>query len=302
LSAFLDLEAGLTRGPAPDPGREGGGQVARLKRQLAAKDRRLAAMEGEIAGLRGLPGPEAPVVKDGEPTGDTYERLYEAHAQAHSAEDAIGGSFDLVGRLELEVLLMAGLGPSDTLVDLGCGTGRLAVHAIPALSDGRYVGIDISDSMLREARERVRGIAGQVRVSWVKQTSPVFALDTGSVDMICAFSVFTHMEHEDSYRYLKDALRVVRPGGRFVFSCLPMNLKLAQVVFLQSAAEDLQARWSKVRNVTTSVEMMTSIAELAGWTPVRWYDGEEKNIPLPETGESYGLGQSVCILEAPQGG
>jgi ubiquinone/menaquinone biosynthesis C-methylase UbiE len=256
----------------------------------------------ENAGPRELPGAGTPGGEPGEGGVDTYERLYEAHARSHTAEEAIGGSFDLVGRLELGVLMVEGLRPTDTLVDLGCGTGRLAVHAIPALPDGRYVGIDISDSMLREARERVRGIAGagQCSVSWVKQTGPVFALETGSVDVICAFSVFTHMEHEDTYRYLKNALRIVRPGGRFVFSCLPMNLKLARVVFLQSAADDLQTRWSKVRNVTTSVEMMTTIAELAGWTPLRWYDGEEENIPLPETGEKHSLGQSVCILEAPR--
>ena len=80
------------------------------------------------------------------------------------------------------------------------------------------------------------------QVSWIHQATPVFELDADSVDMICAFSVINHMEHEDAYLYLKEALRVVRPGGRFVFSCLPIDTKRAREVFLKSAEEDLQTR------------------------------------------------------------
>jgi hypothetical protein len=46
-------------------------------------------------------------------------------------DDAIGGDFDLGGRIQLGVLLRQGLRPTDTLLDLGCGSGRLALKAIP---------------------------------------------------------------------------------------------------------------------------------------------------------------------------
>ncbi len=126
-----------------------------------------------------------------------------------------------------------------------------------------------------------------------------FELDANSVDMICAFSVINHMEHEDAYLYLKEALRIVRPGGRFVFSCLPINTKRARKIFLRSAKVDLQTRYSTVRHVATSKDFMTDIAPLAGWTPIRWYDGDERNIQL-NNGELYQFNQSICILEAPQ--
>jgi hypothetical protein len=73
-----------------------------------------------------------------------------------------------------------------------------------------------------------------------------------SVDMIRAFSVFTHIEHEDSYLYLKEALRVVRPGGRFVFSCGPVSTTLGKETFLASAGRFLQARYRTVRHIATS--------------------------------------------------
>lgn len=300
LSAFLHLDAGIIRGAAPDPVRLEQSRQRGRPRRLSRKGFRPAGQNRASGGPRkrrsvsgaseGTPGLSA----------NTYETLYEAHAQAHTAEDAVGGSFDVIGRLELEILLLEGLKPTDTLLDLGCGTGRLAVHSIPALNGGAYIGIDISQSMLDEAHRRVQDAIPepQCEVLWAKQTTPVYPLDANSVDVICAFSVFTHMEHEDTYRYLKEALRIVRPGGRFIFSCLPMNLNLARTVFLNSAATDLEARWSEVRNVTTSVDFMNEIARMAGWTPVRWYDGEEKNIRLPDTQELHNMGQSVCVLQA----
>lgn len=236
------------------------------------------------------------------PPPNIYEALYETHGKLFSDEDVVGaGDFDLIGRIELGVLLMEGLRPTDTLVDFGCGTGRLAVHAIPRLVGGHYIGVDISQSMLDKAQTRIRwSIPKPCRVSWIKQTAAAFPFEDRSVDMICAFSVFTHIEHEDTYRYLKDALRVIRPGGRFIFSCLPLSLPAAEAVFLESARDDLESRWRKVRNVTTSMELMEAIARLAGWTRLRWYAGNERTIRLPDTGEPTALGQSTCVLEAPR--
>ncbi len=233
------------------------------------------------------------------PVMHTYETLYESHAKADLSNQAVGGGdFDVVGRMEMDLLSMEGLKPGHTLVDFGCGTGRLAMHAIPALSGGMYIGIDISDTFLKRARELIHQRFPELAcaVRWIKQTAPQFPLEDRSVDMICAFSVFTHMEHEDSYLYLKEAARIVRPGGRFIFSCLPMNLEVSKRIFVEQASMDLQTRWSRPRNVTTSVDLMNEISRMAGWTLVRWYDGNVRNIGSPG-GETKALGQSACVLE-----
>jgi hypothetical protein len=44
---------------------------------------------------------------------------------------------------------------------------------------------------------------------------------------------------------------------------------------------------------------MEEIARLAGWTPLRWYAGDEANIGLTNDGKKYALGQASCVLEAP---
>jgi SAM-dependent methyltransferase len=236
------------------------------------------------------------------PPAATQAASWEIHGAALSAEDAVGGGdFDLIGRIELGILQAEGLKPGHRVVDFGCGTGRLAVHLLPYLDGGRYFGIDIAASILEKARACVarRVPRPMCSVEWIRNTATSFPLADASVDFVCAFSVFTHVEHEDSYLYLKDALRIVAPGGRFIFSCLPMELRYAQDIFLASARRDFAGRWSVVRDVTTSVDLMNAIARLAGWRVVRWYRGDEANAPLAGAGERMVLGQSTCVLEAP---
>jgi len=229
----------------------------------------------------------------------SYESLYEWQARILPTEEAVGGGeFELMGRMELEILQREGLRSHHSLLDFGCGNGRLALQAVPYLSSGEFYGVDISKTFLRAARQRIAATnpAPTCRVEWRHQASDEIDLPDSCVDRMCAFSVFTHMEHEDMYRYLCEARRVVRPGGQFLFSCLPMTLPHAREIFLTEAAETHDARWGRVRNVTTTVEFMNTIAEMAGWRIVRWHtDGEPKS-QLPEC-VGRQLGQSVCVLQ-----
>jgi len=233
---------------------------------------------------------------------NTYEELYDSCARKNTSDEAVGkGDFDEIGRIELTLLQMEGLQPDHTLVDLGCGVGRLAVHVIPTLVGGSYIGTDISQTMLKRANARIKNVIPNppCDVRWIKQTAPEFEIADNSVDMMCAFSVFTHMEHEDAYQYLKAALRIVKPHGRFIFSCIPLTLPLGKEVFLNSSGLDLKTRWMSIRNVATSIDYMEEIARLAGWTPLRWYEGDVENIGPMDDGRMFSLGQASCVLEAP---
>ena len=233
---------------------------------------------------------------------NVYQQLYEAQGRDLSPAASIGaGDFDRIGRIELGLLQMEGLRPTDTLVDLGCGTGRLAVQVIPQLAGGHYVGIDIAESMLGHARALIdaRHPAPPCTVRWQRQTTEAFDLPDASVDLLCAFSVFTHMEHEDTFRYLVAARRVLRPGGRLLFSCLPISLAAGREIFADSATRDLAGRWAVVRNVTTTIEMIETLATMAGWKVRRWYAGDARVITTPGEAQPCALGQSTCVLERP---
>lgn len=225
------------------------------------------------------------------PAGFDYLRAYEDQAKHNDDRTVIGdGDYDAIGRMQLDLLKRNGLHPQHTLVDFGCGNGRLATHAIPYLNGGQYVGIDHCSEFLRRAEARLGS-----RAKWIRQTS--FEFPPLRADMLCAFSVFTHMEHEDAFRYLKSAREAVKPGGTMVFSCLPLDQKLARDLFEYEAGESLAVRWSRVRNVVTSRDLMAAIATMAGWRVEQWLDGDAPVFQGPDGPMTFG--QSACTLRNP---
>lgn len=265
--------------------------VAAIRRKTHGQ---ITPLAGTAADIEPAPTPEP------EPTGPVagYADLYERHAQQLPPETSIGdGDFDRIGRIELSILIDAGLAPSSYLLDFGCGTGRLAIHAVPYLATGDYLGTDISPTMLRHADVFLRrNLPGEIpnNFRFLVQYNEAFPTVTPP-DVICAFSVFTHMEHEDFYRYLAAARRVSGPDTVFVASCLPMEIGSAHDIFLASAAQTLEQRWSGVRNVVTSMTLFSAVAELAGWDTVTWLAGDQPATTLPD-GTKAALGQSVVIL------
>ena len=231
-----------------------------------------------------------------------YEELYEQHAKQHVEDEAVGnGDFEIIGQIELSVLKWAGMQPTSSLLDFGCGTGRLAIHAIPHLREGAYLGVDISPTMLERAQRRVDelGLAERKPV-WKVETSPAFAnLNDISVGFCCAFSVFTHMDAEDSLLYLQALRRVVRPGGRLVVSHLLLDeSKEAQNVLVMSSTIPYRERRKRVLSVTTTRSHFETLAKLTGWRVVDWVRHDAEVFPYGPDGSSMGaLGQAICLLE-----
>jgi ubiquinone/menaquinone biosynthesis C-methylase UbiE len=163
------------------------------------------------------------------------------------------------------------------------------------LSQGSYIGTDIAPTFLAAARRRIDSVPHSCNVRLMRQLGESFDVPDHTVDMLCAFSVFTHMEHEDLYRYLVQFQRMMRPGGKVVISCLPLRLADAQPIFMAEAGFDPVARWQRVRNVVTSEDLVERIAALADWQVVKWLPGDEGQA------ESIGgvlrrLGQSIVVL------
>jgi SAM-dependent methyltransferase len=128
---------------------------------------------------------------------------------------AVGGNYEALGEIEKQMLIGLGLQPGHTLVDVGCGSGRLARALLPYLTTGAYLGTDVVQELLDYARQ---GCPGGWRFALVEDICIPFP--DHCADYATFFSVFTHLLHEESYCYLLEAQRVVKPGGRIVFSFL----------------------------------------------------------------------------------
>ena len=65
---------------------------------------------------------------------------------------AVGGDFVARGQIEKQLLIHYGLLPDHILIDVSCGSGRLAKAMLPYLKEGAYLGTNIVDELLDYAR------------------------------------------------------------------------------------------------------------------------------------------------------
>jgi trans-aconitate 2-methyltransferase len=115
-------------------------------------------------------------------------------------------------RLGREVLDRLELRGDETVLDAGCGSGRLTELLIERVPDGRVIGIDASASMIDAARERL-GPGADLRVA------DLVGLDLGgeTVDVVFSTATFHWIaDHDALFVSLRAALR---PGGRLVAQC-----------------------------------------------------------------------------------
>lgn len=121
------------------------------------------------------------------------------------------------GREALDIIfgsLGVALEPGQTVLDVGCGLGRLTREL--ATRAGRVVALDISQEMLTRAQELNRHLSN---VRWVHgDGSSLAGVEDASVDACVSHVVFQHLpEPELTYGYVREMGRVLRPSGWAAF-------------------------------------------------------------------------------------
>ena len=106
----------------------------------------------------------------------------------------------------------------DTVVEVGCGVGRLTRAVAPEVA--HVHAFDISEEMLKLA-----GNHGLTNVTFHRTGGSSLApLANASADLVLAYCVFQHLPSEAALRaYLREMARVARPGGRIAFTLTPRD-------------------------------------------------------------------------------
>jgi len=228
------------------------------------------------------------------------KRLNKLYGSKNAMEKAPGGDFDAVGILERELLIQHGLRTTDYLIDVGCGSGRLA-KPLSEYLDGKYLGTEIVPAVVKHARKLVN------RKDWSFLVTDGFTIpeENEQADVICFFSVFTHLLHEHSYQYLVEAKRVLKTNGKIIFSFLEYKIP-AHWHHFNMKLSDTNEQLPLI--VFMSRDCIEAWADHLCLKILAIIDGDKPHIPLSHpvtfddgsTVEGEGklgpIGQSVCIL------
>src|SRR5205085_1468550 len=146
-----------------------------------------------------------------------YERhvaeLMASHPLDEAMSLAVGGRYDEIGARAVDTLMKHGVRGGVSLVHLGCGSGRVAKHLGLRFPDISYIGIDIVQALLDYARGQCPG-----HFRFIRHQEVTIPLESQSTDFLVAFSVFTHLLHEETYLYMSEARRILKPSGKLVLS------------------------------------------------------------------------------------
>jgi trans-aconitate 2-methyltransferase len=122
--------------------------------------------------------------------------------------EKVSAPLEAMGRDVLDRLSLRG---DETVLDAGCGTGRVTAALVERLPHGRVIGVDGSPAMVEQARARLGGRA-DVRVADLLELE----LER-PVDAVLSTATFHWIGDHD--RLFTRLLAVLKPGGRLVAQC-----------------------------------------------------------------------------------
>jgi malonyl-CoA O-methyltransferase len=136
------------------------------------------------------------------------------------------------------------------VLDLGCGTGRYARHAIkPGV---RVVGADLSRAMLLRAS---RGLALKASISWIQASVAALPFQHKAFDRVLSGLVLDHVD--DLQGFVLQVSATLRPGGRFILSAIHPDMQrlTGPTVHFTSAGQEYRTNGTvhEVRSIVEAV-------------------------------------------------
>lgn len=116
-------------------------------------------------------------------------------------------------RFRERLVEQVGAGPGHRVLDLGCGTGTLALALARRYPASQVIGLDLDQEILAIARDKATP-AG-VPVHLVRGLATRLPLGPSSLDRVVSSLVFHHLDGFQKRAALAEAIVALRPGGEF---------------------------------------------------------------------------------------
>jgi 2-polyprenyl-3-methyl-5-hydroxy-6-metoxy-1,4-benzoquinol methylase len=230
------------------------------------------------------------------------------HLKQHLPPDKVGAAYvgggdridpAIVGYMEEEAIRRHRSLDGAYVIDVGCGIGRLTKYLMTA-GIARYLGTDILPEILEQARALT---PGQEEFQFRIVRDFTIPEADGQADIVCGFSLITHLLDEEVFLYFRETARVLKPNGIAVFSYLDFKHPIHQRQFLSyvdvhKVKRDLLKLFER--------DTLCKFADMVGMRVIESIDGGK---PFPASGKrtmlsngqpapsSVTSGQSLIFLE-----
>lgn len=145
--------------------------------------------------------------------------------------------FIVAGKRNLHGFIKYGnLKSNESFLDVGCGSGRMAIPLTQYLKDGNYEGFDINLNVIKWCKENIESKYPNFHFQFVNVENRhynkngilqsedfKFPYDSESFDFVCLTSVFTHLLPTAVQNYLKEITRVLKKNGRCYITYFLLN-------------------------------------------------------------------------------
>ena len=192
---------------------------------------------------------------------------------------AVGGEgeYNTIGAIEADILAESGLSNQMSILDLGCGSGRAASHIAKWFPNVSYVGIDVVQRLLSYAATKCPS-----HFRFICHHELDIPLPSATIDIAVAFSLFTHLLHEETFCYLQDLWRVLKPDALLIISFLEFARESHWPVFQDTV-------YGRRRNHKTFLNVFIEENALRLWA-------SKIGFTVQNVDRNHPLGQTVAFL------
>jgi ubiquinone/menaquinone biosynthesis C-methylase UbiE len=114
-----------------------------------------------------------------------------------------------------KTLDLAQVALGESVLDIGCGTGTLAIAAKHRVGSAASVtGIDASPQMIARARKKARRVGADVTFATADVENLPYA--AGTFDVVLSTVMLHHLSEQGRQKCIREVRRVLKPGGRLL--------------------------------------------------------------------------------------